>query len=464
MARARSRMYHLGGEGGLQVTEKESFQKDAGEPTISPDGRYLYYSKDVSAGGNFEYNKDPNGAIYAIVRRDLLTGEERREISVQGGAVTPRLSPDGKSLAYIRRVRLGSHLYVQDLASGESRPVFDKLDKDLQEAWAIHGLYPSYAFSPDGRAIFIWGLGKIWKVDLAKASQGGVEVPFKVRVEATLHDALRFPQKVYEDRFPVRMHPASRHFPRWEGDRLQRARPAVPEGSSRRRAAAPHRRRRHRARARDLAGRLSHRLHDLERRAPRAGPGCSRRWHGRAQPRRNAWPLHGAVLLSRRQERRLSAGARRLDSRRGLWDRPGPLHRLDGRGKPAPPSRRGEEPEVLVRWSPHLVRRAPRGQNRPCERRPRLAGSESGDRASRVRERRRDRAVTRRTVRRFRREIQGPRRAVPEDGPRGQPRSRVELRSGSRALHRGGIRSPLVVRLEEALVDPRSRAPFDFAR
>ncbi len=196
-------MYHLGGESGLQVTEKASFQKDAGEPTISPDGRYLYYSKDVSTGDNFEYNKDPNGAIYAILRRDLLTGEERREVSVQGGAVTPKLSPDGKTLAYIRRVRLGSLLYLQDLATGESRPVFDKLDKDLQEAWAIHGLYPSYAFGPDGRNIFIWGLGKIWKVDVDKS--GGVEVPFKARVDASIHDALRFPQKVYEERFPVRM-------------------------------------------------------------------------------------------------------------------------------------------------------------------------------------------------------------------------------------------------------------------
>ncbi len=196
-------MYHLGGESGLQVTEKASWQKDAGEPTISPDGRYLYYSKDVSAGDNFEYNKDPNAAIYAIVRRDLLTGEERREVSVQGGAVTPRLSPDGKHLAYIRRVRLGSVLYVQDLATGESRPLFDKLDKDLQEAWAIHGLYPGYAFSPDGGRIFIWGLGKIWNVDVAGGR--GVEVPFKARVEAAIHEALRFPQNVHEDRFPVRM-------------------------------------------------------------------------------------------------------------------------------------------------------------------------------------------------------------------------------------------------------------------
>ena len=57
---------------GLQVTERVGFQKDNGEPDVSPDGRYLYYSKDVTPGTTFEYNKDPNGTIYAIMRRDLV--------------------------------------------------------------------------------------------------------------------------------------------------------------------------------------------------------------------------------------------------------------------------------------------------------------------------------------------------------------------------------------------------------
>ena len=114
-------MFHAAGSDGLQVTEKNGFQKDAGEPAISPDGRYLYYSKDVTPGQKFEYNKDPNGTIYAIIRRDLNTGRERTAVSVQGGSVTPRVSPDGKSLAYVRRVRLGSQLYVRDLETGRDR-------------------------------------------------------------------------------------------------------------------------------------------------------------------------------------------------------------------------------------------------------------------------------------------------------------------------------------------------------
>ena len=44
-------------------------------------------------------------------------------------------SLDGKTLAFIRRVREKTMLYVHDLATGEERPVFDGLSKDQQEAW-----------------------------------------------------------------------------------------------------------------------------------------------------------------------------------------------------------------------------------------------------------------------------------------------------------------------------------------
>jgi imidazolonepropionase-like amidohydrolase/Tol biopolymer transport system component len=197
-------MYHAAAPSdGLQVTERTGWQKDNGEPDVSPDGRFLYYSKDVTPGLTFEYNKDPNGTIYAIMRRDLVTGRERRAVSVQGGSVTPQVSPDGRTLAYLRRVRLKSVLFLRDLESGRDRQLFDRVDKDLQEAWAVHGLYPQYAWTPDGRAIVIWGEGRLWKVD---ASTGrAAPIPFTARVEQTVNDALRFPQKVHPDEFPVRM-------------------------------------------------------------------------------------------------------------------------------------------------------------------------------------------------------------------------------------------------------------------
>ena len=197
-------MYHTAGPGdGLQVTERNGWQKDAGEPDISPDGTTLYYSKDVTPGLTFEYNKDPNGTIYAILRRDLATGRERRAVSIQGGSVAPQVSPDGKSLAYVRRVRLQSFLFVRDLESGRDRQVFGNIDKDLQEAWAIHGLYPQYAWTPDGKSIVIWGEGKLWRVDVATGK--GQPIPFQARVEQTLNAGVRVPRAVHPADFPVRM-------------------------------------------------------------------------------------------------------------------------------------------------------------------------------------------------------------------------------------------------------------------
>ena len=40
------------------MTKKKTKQKDEGEPVFSPDGRYLYYSRDVSPGETFRYGKN----------------------------------------------------------------------------------------------------------------------------------------------------------------------------------------------------------------------------------------------------------------------------------------------------------------------------------------------------------------------------------------------------------------------
>ena len=195
--------FHVSGGDGLQVTEKNGWQKDAGEPAISPDGQTLYYSKDVTPGDTFEYNKDPFGVIYAILQRNLKTGKERTVTSRPGGSIAPRVSPDGKSLAFIRRVDLGSRLFVRDLTTGVETSVFDGLDKDLQEAWAVHGVYAQYAWLPDGSGFVIWGKGKIWRVDLTKKS--GAMIPFRAKVEQTVNEALRFSREAHPAEAPIRM-------------------------------------------------------------------------------------------------------------------------------------------------------------------------------------------------------------------------------------------------------------------
>src|SRR5262249_25966951 len=68
-------LYHWTGGDGVQMTKRRTDQKDEGEPAFSPDGKYLYWSIDATAGRSFEYNKDANTGIYAIQRLDRETGE-----------------------------------------------------------------------------------------------------------------------------------------------------------------------------------------------------------------------------------------------------------------------------------------------------------------------------------------------------------------------------------------------------
>src|SRR4051812_8500204 len=118
-------LYHRSGGEGLQLTKKENDQKDTGEPVFSPDGRYLYFSQDVTAGSTFEYNKDPNGQIFVIQRLDRQSGKTERFVTGPGGAVRPTPSPDGRLLAFVRRARGKSVLYSMDVASGEVWPLYD---------------------------------------------------------------------------------------------------------------------------------------------------------------------------------------------------------------------------------------------------------------------------------------------------------------------------------------------------
>ena len=196
-------LYHRTGGDGLQLTKKRTDQKDTGEPIFSPDGRYLYFSDDVTAGAIFEYSKDPNSQIYVIQRLDRETGDVERYVTGPGGSVKPVPSPDGKSLAFIRRVRYKSTIFVKDLESGRETPLFNGLDRDMQETWAVHGLYPHMAWTPDSKSLVFWAGGKIHRLDVA--SKQVTNIPFRVTGTRKVQEAVRYPQVVAPDQFDVRM-------------------------------------------------------------------------------------------------------------------------------------------------------------------------------------------------------------------------------------------------------------------
>ncbi|MCA8955692.1 MAG: PD40 domain-containing protein [Planctomycetes bacterium] len=188
-------MYPVDGHStaGIQLTKRRDQQHDVGEPEMSPDGRFLYYSEDVSPGKAFEYNRDPNGIIYVIQRLDLVSGEIATVSRANGGSARPELSPNGKQLAFVRRVRGETVLMVRDLDAGTEQEICGGLSKDGQETWSIFGVYPNFAWTPDGEHIVLWAQGKLRSVEVH--TKKVTEVPFLASAPHDIRDALRVPQE-----------------------------------------------------------------------------------------------------------------------------------------------------------------------------------------------------------------------------------------------------------------------------
>ena len=203
-------LFHLGGGGGLPLFERPDgpkAQKNIAEPSLSPDGRYVYFSQDTTAGRVWQYNKDATGQIFVIRRLDRTTGEVDSYVEGAGGAIRPTPSHDGRLLAFVKRTpAFTSALYVKEMGSGVERPLFDQLDRDLQETDGSQGNTPAFAWTPDDKSIVFWSGGKIRRVDVA--SKEMVVIPVHVRSERKIRPALRFPVEVAPPEFQVRM-------PRW---------------------------------------------------------------------------------------------------------------------------------------------------------------------------------------------------------------------------------------------------------
>jgi len=196
-------MYHVNGGSGVQLTARPNDQKDLGEPAFSPDGQYIYFSQDDTPGKTFHYSKDSIEGIYTIKRFDRESGDIEVILGGTGGAIRPTPSPDGKYLAYIRREDFKSVLYLYDLETGEKRRLYDGLDRDMQETWAIHGVYPTMDWTADSKEMVFWAGGKIMRLDVADRSAR--VVPFSVETTKQVQTAVRFQQDLDQAEFPVKM-------------------------------------------------------------------------------------------------------------------------------------------------------------------------------------------------------------------------------------------------------------------
>ncbi|QNE32707.1 amidohydrolase family protein [Sphingomonas sp. NBWT7] len=198
-------MYHVSGGAGVVLVKRpnETHQKELGEPIYAADGKSVFYTRNVTPGPIFEYAQDSNTDLFDIERYDLETGEVTKAVTGAGGAVRPTPSPDGRKIAFVRREATRSKLYVKDLASGEERKIYDDLDQDVQETWAVTGVYPNMAWLPDSQGLVFWAKGKIRRID-ADGSNAR-EIPFAINDTRGVIDGPHPQIAVAPDRFITAM-------------------------------------------------------------------------------------------------------------------------------------------------------------------------------------------------------------------------------------------------------------------
>ena len=202
-------LYHTKGGNGVKLVKKpsEEHQKELGEPIFGPDGKSIYYTQNTTPGSRFIYAQNSHTELFQIKKYDLDTGEISTAAGGFGGAVRAAPSPDGKHLAFVKRVEARSKLFIKNIESGEEHMVFDNLDQDMQETWGVQGMYPNMDWSPDGDAIYFWAKGKIHKINIKCDSNCGdaEEISFKVSDTRTVMDAPRPSVEVAPDEFEIRM-------------------------------------------------------------------------------------------------------------------------------------------------------------------------------------------------------------------------------------------------------------------
>lgn len=182
-------LYHVSGGGGVKLVERpnEAHQKELGEPVYAPDGKAIYFTRNDTSGPIFEYAQDSNSGIFVIEKYEIESGERSTAVGGYGGAVRPAPSPDGKSIAFVRRDKDQSQLWVKDFASGAEKMIYGKLDLDVQETWAVTGVYPNMDWTPDGRSIVFWAGGKLRRIN--KDGSGEAVIPFSIDDTRDVADA-----------------------------------------------------------------------------------------------------------------------------------------------------------------------------------------------------------------------------------------------------------------------------------
>lgn len=206
-------------------------------PTFSADGKYLYFHVSYSTGdglglltaghriqrldltsGQVENvrTKEPTALSPEFVAALRQTGYAADNAIDPPAALTPSVSPDGLRLAFAleqpgKSMTYRKHEYsprtalvIRDLASGAERTVLDPAAKDLTmvNAQYSYGVFPRFAWMPDGKSLVAWEGGRLRRIDAANGTVA--TIPFSARVHRTLSETTRSQLTINDSSFAVK--------------------------------------------------------------------------------------------------------------------------------------------------------------------------------------------------------------------------------------------------------------------
>jgi hypothetical protein len=140
-----------------------------------PHAAYDYQPDVAPDGGSVVFDRYDGDAI-ELWRLDLGTGHQQQLTSAHAVNVEPRLSPDGKRLAWVSTEGTGHfNLFIADIAADglhNARPLLGERQSKISRYYYSpfdHAINPSW--TPDGKRILYvtnnevaWGTGDIWSV------------------------------------------------------------------------------------------------------------------------------------------------------------------------------------------------------------------------------------------------------------------------------------------------------------
>lgn len=169
----------------------------------SPDGKSLYFVEKITPPHASTVYVDANHKNFAVQRLSLDDGSVETVVGGFGGALSPSVSPDGSKMAFVRRVKDQTMLFVYNFKTREQVPVYDGLDRDGQADFLGQGAYyPRFSWFPDGGSVGIWSGGKIQRVYLEDGR--AEEVPFSLTARHKLTEPVRFAQDLSPDEFQIK--------------------------------------------------------------------------------------------------------------------------------------------------------------------------------------------------------------------------------------------------------------------